>query len=241
MISHWCDDARQMARLAADRLDAVLAAKPRAAIALPTGHTPLPLYEELVRRSGAGSLRLDRVRVFNLDEYLGLGADDPLSYAAYLQRHLLQPARIPPAQVRLIRGDADDPQAECRAFDSAIEQAGGIDLAILGLGVNGHIAFNEPGSDWKAGTRVVALDAQTLATHRAQNAAQRALPDKGITMGIPAIRGAAAVLLLVAGASKHAALAALLRGVPDRRWPVTSLIGHPGLTLIADSGLRIPA
>jgi glucosamine-6-phosphate deaminase len=221
-----------------ERLCDLLGTKPDAVIALPTGHTPLGLYAELVRRSDAGQLRLDLARYFNLDDYRGLAEDHPLSYARFLRRHLFAPARIPETQVRLLQGNAPDAQAECLAFDAAIDRAGGIDLAILGVGVNGHIAFNEPGAAWTSCTHVVTLDAQTRATHREQAADAHAIPLQGMTMGVATIRAARRILLLVSGKAKQPALEALLRGTADARWPVTSLLGHPQLQVMAEVALR---
>jgi glucosamine-6-phosphate deaminase len=242
MKIHWCTDRAALGALAADRVCDLLDARSDAVIALPTGHTPLGLYAELVRRVDAGQLRLDRARYFNLDDYRGLADDHPLSYARFLRRHLFLPARIPEAQYRLLQGNAVDAQAECRAYDAAIGAAGGIDLAILGLGVNGHIAFNEPGAAWDTCTHVVTLDAQTRATHREQVGGAFEIPAQGITMGVATIRAARRILLLVAGSAKQPALDALLRGTADPRWPVTSLLGHPQLQVLAEAALRpLPA
>jgi glucosamine-6-phosphate deaminase len=135
----------------------------------------------------------------------------------------------------LLRGDAPDLAAECRACDAVLAQAGGLDLAILGLGANGHIAFNEPGSPWDAPTWVAELTPETRAATGAERAAM--LPDRGITLGIAALKAARRVLLLVAGPAKRRALAALRAGVATPRWPVTSLLGHPGLTVLVSPEL----
>ena len=234
----WCEDPASLGALAADRVCDLLATRPDAVLALPTGQTPLGLYAELVRRVDAGQLRPDRARYFNLDDYLGLADDHPLSYARFLRRNLFVPARIPDAQVRLLQGNCADPQRECADYDASIAAAGGIDLAILGLGVNGHIAFNEPGASWQWRTHVVVLDAQTRATHREQTGGIHEIPRQGITMGVATIREARRVLLLVSGKAKQAAFDALVRGQADPRWPVTSLLGHPQLHVMADAVLR---
>ena len=226
------DTAEAMAAAAADIVAAQLAAKPRSVLALPTGETPLGLYAELIRRSEQGRLRLSEASVFNLDEYLGLEPTDPRSYAAFLQRHLVLPARLQPSRVRLLRGDAAEPTAECRDYDAAIRAAGGIDLCILGLGTNGHIAFNEPGSAWDQDTHVVALTADTRERHAADAGGRWQVPTHGLTLGIASILAARRCLLLIAGAHKTAARAALQAGVEDRQWPVTSLLRAPCLTVI---------
>lgn len=207
-------------------------------MALPTGRTPLGLYAALRARAAAGEISFSQARLFDLDEYVGLGATHPLSYARYMRTELLDPVGASEHNVRLLRGDAPDLGVECRAYEEAIARAGGIDLAILGLGDNGHIAFNEPGTPWDSQTHVAALSARTREVNRPADGA--AIPQHGLTMGIATIRQARGILLLVAGATKKPALAALRRGVPDPRWPVTSLIGHTDVTLICEARLREP-
>lgn len=228
----------EFGRAAADHVAALLARRPEAAIALPTGHTPLGLYAEMVTRATAGRLSAARGRFFNLDDYIGLPADHPLSYARFLRERFLTPAGVPEAHVRLLRGDAADLEAECRDFETAIAASGGLDLAILGLGTNGHIGFNEPGSDWSTRTHVVALSQETRATHAAQTQGKFAIPAYGITVGIATIVAAREILLLVSGGAKARALAAFRRGIPDPRWPVTALLTHPHLTVLSDTELE---
>lgn len=168
-------------------------------------------------------MSLSEARIFNLDEYRGLPRADPHSFAAYLHQRLIDPLRLAPAQVRLLRGDAVDLAAECRDYDAALAACGGLDLGVLGLGTNGHIAFNEPGSSWDERTHVVQLS---------QSTNPWPMPREGITLGIRSLLDARQILLLIAGAGKQAAKAALYRGVEDREWPVTSLLRHPSLTVI---------
>ena len=234
----WTKDVSEMAERAARQLAELLARKPAAAIALPTGNTPLGLYRRLAEMHAAGRLSCRQARFFNLDEFVCRSATDPQSYSAYLWKHLLYPLAIQPGQVRLLRGDAADPTVECSSFEQAIAAAGGLDLVILGLGVNGHVAFNEPGSDWDAATREVVL---TEATRRAQHgwfAMESDVPRRGLTMGVQTIRAARAILLLASGPGKEAAMAATLRGKPDKDWPVTAILDHPGLTILADDRLN---
>jgi len=238
MKMHWSDSAAGFDRAAADALAQALQARDEPFVALPTGSTPLGLYAEVARRVATGAALPGRAHYINLDEYVGLGPQHALSYVGYLQRHFLGPAGIARERVHLLRGDARDLDAECRAADAALARWGGLDLALLGLGENGHIAFNEPGSDWNAATHVVALDERTRAAQRRQAGAGAAIPAHGITLGLATLRAARSVVLLVRGAAKGAALAALLRGRADPQWPVTSLIGHPRLTVIAEAALR---
>ena len=237
----WRRRESEFSLAAADHVAALLHRKPEAVIALPTGQTPLGLYAELVARVAAKRLSVARGRFFNLDDYLGLSADHPLSYARFLNEHFLMPAGVPQEHTRLLHGDAVWTEAECRDYEAAIAAAGGLDLAILGLGTNGHIGFNEPGSDWSAQTHVVCLSQETRATHLAQTHGKFAIPEYGITVGISTIVAAREILLLVAGGTKARALAAFRRGAPDPTWPVTALLAHPNLTVIAEAELQSAA
>ena len=217
---------------AADWVCEHLREKPASALALPSGNTPLGLYSELIDRSRTGMVNLDSVKVFNLDEYCGLPQSDPHSYAAFLRQHLIAPAGLAKAQVRLLQGDAADIEAECRAYDAAVSDCGGLDLCVLGLGVNGHVAFNEPGSAWDLRTHVVHLSHATRAAHERQASVPWRIPDWGITMGIKTLLESRHILLLIAGTHKETARAVVDAGVADLDWPVTSLLAHPSLTVI---------
>jgi len=234
----WCDSTHAFDSLAADRFAQALTVKSNAVVALPTGQTPLGLYAILRLKASSGEMKLSAARFFNLDEYVGLDAAHPLSYARYLQMYFLEPAGVPAEHARLLRGDASDLVQECRDYDEAIARVGGLDLAILGLGTNGHIAFNEPGSAWHTTTHVIELSSETRAVHSQQQLGQHIIPTKGLTIGVATIVQAREVLLLVVGAAKRRALDALRQGVPDPRWPVTSLIDHPRLTVLADAQLQ---
>ncbi len=152
-----------MDEAAADYVAALLAEKPAAVLALPTGETPLGLYRTLATRQAAGAVDLHAASFFNLDEFEGKGLADADSYASFLMANAFGPLSIAPDKLRLLRGDAPDAEAECLAYDAAIAAAGGLDLAILGLGRNGHVAFNEPGDDWSLETHRVRLTESTRA------------------------------------------------------------------------------
>ncbi len=209
---------------------------PGSLVALPTGRTPLGLYQALKERTDAELAALRAARYVNLDEYQGLPAADPRSYAAFLNHHLFGPLAIAASRVRLVRGDAPDSAAECRDLEDHIRAAGGIGLAILGLGANGHIAFNEPGTPWSTRTHLARLTHETLTVN--ERVGGSALPPSGLTLGIATLRAARSILLLAAGASKREALARLCQGEPQVEWPATSLIGHPDLTVLCAPELR---
>jgi glucosamine-6-phosphate deaminase len=238
MQLEWTDSGEAFADRAASHVAGLLGEAPAAAIALPTGSTPIGLYARLLALAASGKVRLSGAHFFNLDEYVGVGPADPHSFAAFLRRHFLDTANIPAGHIRLLRGDAPDIAAEAAAHDAAVAARGGLDLAILGLGSNGHIAFNEPGARWDAGTHVVPLTKATRAANAAYFSDGFEVPSHGLTMGIGMIRAARRVLLMVSGRTKAEALAALLDGQPDPDWPVTALCGHPALTVVADAALK---
>src|SRR5690606_28338685 len=137
-------DERALAEALADHRQTQLCAKPSPTPMLPTGRTPLPLYRALVERPRRG-LSFAHLRTFNLEGLRGLSGDHPSSFRAYMERNLFSLVDLPPTNIHFLQGDAQDPKAECERYEVAISTAGGIDLAILGLGANGHVAFNEPG------------------------------------------------------------------------------------------------
>lgn len=239
---HWAADRADLAITAARHVQGILARNPAPSIALPTGETPTGMYHKLAELHQHNGLSFRGARLFNLDEYVGMGPDSPKSYHAFLHHHFLDHIDAKPENVRLLRGDTADHDAECRAYDAAIAQAGGLDLAILGLGGNGHLAFCEPHDPWDLTTHQVTLAETTRKAHRPNFAKESDIPRFGLTMGLKTLRNARQVLLLCAGASKKAAMAAFLKGEKDEAWPVTCLIGHPDLTVIADKELQpIPA
>ncbi|WP_298213511.1 glucosamine-6-phosphate deaminase [Acidocella sp.] len=215
----------------------MLKTKARTVMALPTGETPLRLYERLIRAEHSKEIQLSEARFFNLDEFVGKGPADPGSYAYFLHRNFFAPAGIDPARIRLLRGDCVDWRAECEAYEAAILAAGGIDLAILGLGRNGHIAFNEPGSDWASRTRRVTLAEKTREAQALLYPNPEDVPREGLTMGIGTILEARHILLLASGSGKKRAMAALLNGKPDPAWPVTALLSHPRVSVLATQDL----
>lgn len=203
-------------RAVAERvIEAVLAARGAGrgvVLGLPTGRTQIPVYAELSRRVAKGDLSLRGVTTFNLDEYVGLGPDHPASFAAYMRRHLVERTDIDPARVFLPRGDGGDPQAEAERYEQALSAAGGIDLMLLGVGANGHIAFNEPGATETTRTRVVRLSPQTRAANAADFPPAEQVPERAITVGVGTILEARRIVVLVTGAAKREAVRRMLTG-----------------------------
>ena len=209
-------------------------------LGLATGRTMEPVYRALVRRVGALSatrraVLQQRWCSFNLDEYVGLGPDDPGSFAAAMQVQLGRPLGLDPAQLQLPNGLAADPAAEARRYGAAVAARGGIGLQLLGLGLNGHVGFNEPPCGPDAGCRCIRLSDAT----RRQNAAAfggdpSAVPAQAITLGLAEIGAAREVLLVVTGASKAPVLRRLLQEPPNPDLPASWLQRHPRLSLMVD-------
>jgi glucosamine-6-phosphate deaminase len=204
-----------------------LAAAPDTVLGLPTGRTPIPLYRELVRLHRAGGADFSRATTFNLDEFRGLGSRDPHSYRAFMQRHLFDHVNLAPRRIQFLRGAARDVARECRRYERAIDRAGGIGLQILGLGMNGHIGFNEPARALVARTHGTRLKPAT----RRANAALfenrlRAVPREALSMGMATILHARRIVLLATGVSKARCVQRLIEGPVTPRLPGSFLQLH---------------
>ncbi len=223
--------ARLVARLVADRVGA----QPNLVLGCATGRTMDPVYASLVAFHSAGEVDLSGITTFNLDEYVGLPEEDPRSYHHYMREHLFDPVGLPPERTHLPAGNATDLPEEARDYERRIVAAGGIDLQLLGLGVTGHIGFNEPLSSLMSRTREKALTPET----RAQNAElfggdPAAVPKRGLTMGVGTILEARSVLMLVTGEAKASVLAAATEGPITARISATALQLHPRCTVVVD-------
>jgi glucosamine-6-phosphate deaminase len=201
-----------VAQAAADIVTNVVAAKPDAVLALPTGSTPLGMFKELVRRIRAGDADFSRATFFCLDEYLGVSRDDPNSLTGWLFREFFDPAGISPNQVEIVPSEPGDPVAEAAAYEASLAAAGGLDLAVLGIGENGHIAFNEPGSTVDSRTRVLDLTPESQAQAAAYWAGNFPAPTQAMTIGVATILDARQVLLIATGAAKAPILEQALLG-----------------------------
>ena len=210
----------------------VASVAPAGVLGVATGSSPLALYASLIRCRAEG-LRTEGLRLFALDEYVGLASDDPRSYAAYVRSVIAEPLGIPAENVRVPNGSTE---ADGAAYERAIAAAGGVDLQIVGIGRNGHIGFNEPGSDATTRTRVVELDESTRranAEHFDGDLAQ--VPTHAMTQGVGTILSARRIVLVASGAAKAAALRAALTGPVTADNPASFLQRHPDVTVVADS------
>ncbi|HXI11260.1 MAG TPA: glucosamine-6-phosphate deaminase [Thermoanaerobaculia bacterium] len=243
-------DYHGLSRAAASVLLASLEANPRLVIGLPTGRTPEGMYSRIVQECSLSYRCFRDVVTFNLDEYVGLRRDHPGSYASYMRKHLFDHVDIDPANVHIPDGLAErfrvtEPGQlfdealgrECESYEAAIENAGGIDLMFLGLGMNGHIGFNEPGAALTSRTRVIRLSEST----RKANAAlfpDGDVPQRAITMGIATILAAKKIVVLASGAAKQEAVSRLAVDVDDIQFPASALHRHDDVTVIVDLAAR---
>jgi glucosamine-6-phosphate deaminase len=227
------ESAQAVAVKAADLCADLIQKKPDARLGLATGTTPQALYAELIRRNQLGHLSFSRIETFNLDEYLGIGPQHPQSFHRAMRDSLFAHVDIDPVNTHLPAGDSADPAAEAAAYEALIKARGGIDLQILGIGRNGHIGFNEPGSSLRSRTRVKTLSRATLRDNQLRKPDFEA-PVMAITMGIGTILDARALLVLATGAAKAEAVAAALEGPLAARCPASAIQLHPDATVLLD-------
>ena len=228
-------DAEDAGTRAANLIGAVVAENPTAVIGVATGSSPLAAYAALAARVASGELDFSRVTAFALDEYVGMGADDPHSYAEAIRSTVTEPLRMGVGLVHLPDGNAHDPEAAAAAYDRLIAEAGGIDVQILGIGSNGHLGFNEPGSSFDSRTRVAPLAEQTRADNARFFASPAEVPTLCITQGLGTILEARRVVLLAQGAGKAEAIARALEGPVTTDCPASILQRHPDVTVILDA------
>lgn len=230
------DDGEALARLAADAVTDLLDARPRAVLGLATGSSPLGVYDELAARHGRGEVTFAQATAFTLDEYVGLPVDHPQRYRTVIERDLTSRIDIDPTRVHGPDGLAGDVPAACAAYEAAIAAAGGIDLQILGIGTDGHIGFNEPGSSLASRTRIKTLTRQTRQDNaRFFDGDTDAVPGHCITQGLGTIMDARHVVLVAMGRGKAEAVHHLVEGPVSAMWPATILQHHPHTTVLLDT------
>lgn len=228
-------DSAEIGRLGADAIESLVTRKPNAVLGLATGSSPLSIYDELIARYEAGRVSFKQCRGFTLDEYVGLPADHPESYRNVIDTVFVSRVDFPPGAVRGPDGLAADIPAFCAEYDRAIQDAGGVDLQILGIGTDGHIGFNEPGSSLASRTRIKTLTRQTrLDNARFFDGDLDAVPTHCITQGLGTISDARHVVLVATGRSKAEAVHHLVEGAVSAMWPATILQHHPHVTVLLD-------
>ena len=234
-MSQW------VANYVADKINETLSkGKERFVLGLPTGSTPLAMYRALIEKCKAGEISFAHVVTFNMDEYVGLPQSHPESYHSYMWKHFFSHIDIPSENVHLLNGNAADLNAECALYEKAITEVGGIDLFVGGIGVDGHIAFNEPGSSLSSRTRVKTLTEETIIVNsRFFNDDVNQVPKTALTVGVGTISDAREVLVLVNGAGKARALRHTIEESVNHLWTASVLQLHPKSLIVCDEAATI--
>lgn len=232
----------EMSRRAAEIVCASISEKPDIVLGLPTGATPIGLYQQVVAAYERKQVDFARVRTFNLDEFVGLTQDHPASYRAYMREHLLNQVNLPLSQAHIPNCASPEPQRECLSYEAAIAGVGYLDLAMLGIGPNGHVGFNEPGAALQANVHVARLSAETRELGYAYWSASSknpfpsiaSFPKQAITMGMGTILKSARIVLLASGESKADAVRRAVTGPVTPRVPASFLQLHRHVTILLD-------
>lgn len=223
-----------MSRLAADMIERQLMRKPSSVLGLATGSTPVGLYKELVRRHKQQGLDFSKVITFNLDEYLDLPPSHPQSYRHFMNENLFNHINVDPKNIHVPYGHAGEVEEFCEWYEAEIKRAGGIDIQVLGIGADGHIAFNEPGSSLGSRTRLKTLTKQTIEDNARFFKNLDEVPRFAITMGVGTIMEAREILLVANGAKKAEIVARAIEGPITAQVSASVLQLHRHVTVILD-------
>lgn len=223
---------RKLSRFGANLIAAQIAVKPRSVLGLATGSSPVGIYRDLIDRYRAGELDFSEVTSINLDEYIGLSPDHLQSYRRFMQENLFDHVNIDPARTFVPNGLAPDLDAECEAYDKRISDLGGIDLQLLGIGLDGHIGFNEPSDAFMKPTHVAELHQSTITANSRFFANEDEVPRRAISMGVGGIMQARKILLVANGIAKRTIVDRAFNGPITPRIPASILQLHPDVTVI---------
>lgn len=225
-------DYTDLSRKAANVISAQVILKPNAVLGLATGSTPIGTYRQLIEWYEKGDIDFSMTKSINLDEYVGLGPENDQSYRYFMNHNFFDHININKKNTYVPNGMAEDREAECRRYDALINEMGGIDLQLLGIGHNGHIGFNEPGQAFEKTTHVVELGASTIQANARFFDSIEAVPKQAITMGIKSIMQAKKLLLIANGSDKKEIVEKALNGPVTPQVPASILQFHPNLTVI---------
>ena len=223
-----------MSRKAANIISAQVILKPESVLGLATGSSPLGIYRQLILWYEKGDLDFSAATSVNLDEYWGLSAANPQSYHYFMQHHFFNHINLDPSRIHIPDGQAADPDQECARYDRLIQELGGIDLQLLGIGRNAHIGFNEPDDHFSKNTHQVTLTASTIAANTRFFDREEDVPRQAISMGMQAITQARKILLVASGTDKADALRDSFFGPVTPQVPASILQLHQDVTVIAD-------
>ncbi len=235
MVICKASDYKDLSRKAANIIAAQMILKPDCTLGLATGSSPVGTYEQLIERFKDGDLDFSRITSVNLDEYKGLAPDNDQSYRYFMNTNLFNHVNIDKAHTFVPDGLEPDAEKACREYDEIIENVGGIDLQLLGLGHNGHIGFNEPADSFSKGTNCVDLTESTIEANKRFFESEADVPRQAYTMGIRTIMLAKKILVVVSGKDKAEILKKVVCGPVTPEVPASVLQLHPDVTIVADS------
>ncbi len=224
----------EMSQKAADIIADIIKTSPSCVLGLATGDTPIGMYENLVAKYNAHEIDFSSVRSVNLDEYYPISPDNDQSYRYFMNKHLFDLVNIDKANTFVPDGTTSDVSSFCRDYESKIDELGGADVQVLGIGRNGHIGFNEPDSELERFTHLVELTPDTIEANSRFFASEADVPKHALTMGIHSVFKARKILLLASGKNKAAAIRALVKSNITTACPATLLCLHPDVTVICD-------
>lgn len=235
MKIYRADNYGDLSKKAGEILGAVIALYPDSVLGLATGSTPVGAYEILVQKYREGLLDFSEIKTMNLDEYQGLGREDEQSYAYFMEKHLFSKVNIRRENTYIPDGTNLDEKAACEAYEAVLKRLGAPRIQLLGLGHDGHIAFNEPGKSFPEGVHCAELNARTIQANKRFFEKEEDVPRRSYTMGIGNIMRAKSILMLVSGAEKADIFREMLYGPVTPRVPASVLRFHPDVTIIADA------
>ncbi len=206
--------------------------KPNAVLGLATGSSPVGMYKELIRMNKEGTLDFSKITSVNLDEYYGLAPENDQSYRYFMNNNLFDHVNICKENTYVPDGLTKDPEAECAAYDKRIEDLGGIDLQVLGMGLNGHVGFNEPDDHFPVGTHLVTLEESTIIANSRFFASKEEVPTQALSMGLKGIMTAKKIVMIVHGKAKKETLEKALYGPVTPKVPASILQLHPDVTVV---------
>lgn len=222
----------ELSRKAANIIAAEVISKPKAVLGLATGSSPVGTYKELIERNEKGDIDFSEVTSVNLDEYYGLSADNDQSYRYFMNKNLFDHINIKKENTFVPNGLAEDPVLEGKMYDERVKALGGIDIQLLGIGLDGHIGFNEPDDVFVAETHLVDLDESTIKANARFFKSENEVPRQAITMGMMSIMGAKKILLIASGANKEEIVRKAFYGPITPKVPASVLQLHPDVTVI---------
>lgn len=229
-----CNTYDELSLEAAKIMAATIKEKPNGVLGLATGSTPIGMYDNLIEMYKKGELDFKDIKTFNLDEYYPLSADNDQSYHYFMNKQLFSQINVKEENIHILDGLAENPEKECEDFEKLIEENGGIDIQVLGIGQNGHIGFNEPDEKLYANTHLTDLTENTIKANSRFFEKESDVPTKALTMGMGTILKAKKIIILANGKAKHKVVSELVQPMITTNNPATFLNAHADVTLICD-------